>query len=111
MNDIRPEYKEDNFILLWRSRVSYKKDNLLNALVFWFHLKKFVIESHHWIMESYREHASSETNIRCWLRLFKDNDFDVNNKACHGVLKKFSDGELGVFLEENLRCSKSFQIH
>lgn len=79
-----------------------KKVHLQKALFFCFHLKKSVAESHHLLVETYREHALSETTCRNWFRRFKDvNDFDVNDKVHPGQMKKFKDGELETLLKED----------
>ena len=48
------------------------------------------------LVETYNNHALLETTFRDWFRHFKNNDFDVEDKACPSAPKKFEDEEFGV---------------
>ena len=42
--------------------------------------KKSAAEAHRVLVETYSNHALSKTICRDWFRLFKNNDFDVEDK-------------------------------
>ncbi len=79
------------------------KQNLRDALLFCFHLKKNASESHLLLAEAYGEHAFTEATCRNWFRLFKDNDFDLTDKHRPGQPKKFEDEELEELLDQDPR--------
>jgi len=76
-----------------------KEEYLRGILLHYFIHKKSVAEAHR-ILETYGDHALSETTCRDWFTHFKSNDFDIKDKGCSGVPKKFKDEELEALLHE-----------
>ena len=70
-------------------------------LQFFFIQKKSAAEVHRILVETYGDHALSETTCRDWFRCLKNNDFDVEDKEHSGTLKKFEDKELEALIHEN----------
>lgn len=75
--------------------------HLREALVFCFHLKKSVAESHRMLVEAYGDHAFSESNCKKWFRKFRDGDFDLRNEERGHAPSKFVDTELQALLDED----------
>ncbi|EFN71498.1 Histone-lysine N-methyltransferase SETMAR, partial [Camponotus floridanus] len=73
------------------------KEYLRGILLHYFIQKK----SHRILVETYGDHALSETTCRDWFRRFKNNDFDVEDKERSGAPKKFEDEELEALLHED----------
>ena len=69
-------------------------DDLLQALIFCFHLKKSAAESHRMIVGAYGDHALSEATYKRWFQRFRNNDFDVRNEERGRPRRKFEDAEL-----------------
>ena len=78
--------------------------NLLEVLIFYFHLKKTAIEAHRMLSSTYDEAALSERTCREWFQRFKSGDFDVEDRDAGGKEKIFEDSEL-----EALRAEDSCQ--
>lgn len=78
-----------------------KKEYLRGILLHYFFQKKSAAEAHRILVETYGDHALSETTCRDWFRRFKNNDFDVEDKERSGAPKKFEDEELEALLDEN----------
>jgi len=78
-----------------------KKEYLRGILLHYFILKKSAAEVHRILVETYGDHALSETTCRDWFRRFKNNDFDVEDKERSGAPKKFEDKELEALLHED----------
>lgn len=64
--------------------------------------KKSTTEARRILVETYGDHALSETTCRDWFRLFKNNDFDVEDKEKErfGAPKMLVDEELEALLHE-----------
>ncbi|EFN75840.1 hypothetical protein EAI_17023, partial [Harpegnathos saltator] len=77
------------------------KEYLRGILLHYFFQKKFAAGAHRIFVETYGDHALSETTCRDWFRRFKNNDFDVEDKECSGAPKKFEDEELEALLDED----------
>ena len=56
------------------------KQHLRRILLHYFIKKKSAAEAHRILVETYGDHALSETTCRDWFRRFKNNDFDVEDK-------------------------------
>lgn len=78
-----------------------ENDDLRQALIFCFHLKKSAAESHQMLIEAYGDHALSEATCKRWFQRFRNNDFDVRNKERGRPPKKFEDAELQALLDED----------
>lgn len=78
-----------------------KKEYLRGILLHYFFQKKSAAEAHRILVETYGDHALSETTCRDWFRRFKNNDFDVEDKERSGAPKKFEDEELEALLDED----------
>lgn len=81
-----------------------KKEHLRETLLFYFHLKNFAAESYCLLVEICGKHSLSETTYGDWFRLFKDNDFDVNERPDQS--RKFEDGELEALEEDPCQTLK-----
>ena len=57
--------------------------------------KKSAAEVHKILVETYSDHALSETTCRDCLRRFKNNEFDVEDKESFDVSRKFEDEIIG----------------
>ncbi|EFN78223.1 Histone-lysine N-methyltransferase SETMAR, partial [Harpegnathos saltator] len=77
------------------------KEYLQEILLHYFFQKKSAAEAHRILVETYSDHALSETTCRDWFRRFKNNDFDVEDKERSGAPKKFEDEELEALLDED----------
>lgn len=77
------------------------KQHLREALLFCFHLKKTVTESHQLISEAYPKIVCERKTCQRWFARFKSGDFDVEDKERPGQVKKFEDAELEALLEED----------
>ncbi|EFN77463.1 hypothetical protein EAI_12768, partial [Harpegnathos saltator] len=74
------------------------KEYLRGILLHYFFQKESAVEAHRILVETYGDHALSETTCRDW---FKNNDFDVEDKERSGAPKKFEDEELEALLDED----------
>ena len=77
------------------------KQHLREALLFCFHLKKNVTESHQMISEAYPKIVFERKTCQRWFARFKSGDFDVQDKERPGQVKKFEDAELEALLDED----------
>lgn len=77
------------------------KEYLRGILLHYFIQKKSAAEAHRILVETYGEHALSETTCRDWFRRFKNNDFDLGDKERSGAPRKFEDEELEELLNED----------
>jgi len=73
---------------------------LRGILLHYFILKNLQLK-HRILVETYGDHALSETTCRNWFRRSKNNDFDIEDKECSGAPKKFEDEELEALLHED----------
>ena len=80
-----------------------KKVYVQGILLYYFIQKKSVAKVHRIFVETYNDHALLETACRDWLRHFKNNDFDVEDKDKErsGTQKKFENEELEALLRED----------
>ena len=78
------------------------KQQLWEALLFCFNLKKSASEGHRLLCEAYREHAPSIKTCEYWFRRFKSGDFDTSDKRREGRPVKFEDAELEALLDQDL---------
>ena len=78
-----------------------KKVHLQGILLPKFIQKKSATEAHRILVETYSNHALSETTCRDWCRRFKNNNFDVEDKECSSTPKKIEDKELETLLHED----------
>ena len=76
-----------------------RKEYLRGILLHYFIQKKSAAEAHRILVETYGEHALSETTCRDWFRRFKNDDFDLQDKERSGAPKKFKDEELEALLD------------
>lgn len=83
------------------SNFAPSKEHLRNVILFHFHSKESAAESYKMLVETYGDHAPSNTTCKEWFRRFKDNDFDVCDKERPGQSKKFEDPELQALLDED----------
>ena len=74
-----------------------KKMYLQGILPHYFILKKYAVEKPRILVETYSNHALSETTWVDWFRCCKNNDFDVKDKD----LKKFEDEELETLVHKD----------
>jgi len=56
------------------------KHHLQEVLLYFFSVKKSVIEPHRLLVEAYSEATLSETTYRDWFRRFKSGNFDMEEK-------------------------------
>lgn len=77
------------------------KEHLREALLFCFHLKKSVTESHEMIGEAYPGVVLERKTCQRWFARFKSGDFTVEDKERPGQPKKFEDEELETLLDED----------
>lgn len=77
------------------------KEYLRGILLHYFIQKKSAAESHRILVETYKEHALSETTCRDWFLSFKNDDFDLGDRERSGAPKKFQDKELEELLDED----------
>jgi len=75
--------------------------DLRTTLIFCYHLKKTTAESYRMLIEAYGEHALDKSQCFEWFKKFKSGDFDVRNKECGKLSKKFEDSELQALLDED----------
>lgn len=73
---------------------------LRGILLHCFIQKKSAAEAHRVLVETYGDNALSNTTCRDWIRRFKSNDFDLENKERSGAPTKFEDKESEALLEE-----------
>ncbi|KAL0130804.1 hypothetical protein PUN28_002426 [Cardiocondyla obscurior] len=78
-----------------------KKEYLRTILLHYFIQKMTAVEAHRILVETYGDYALSETTCRDWFRRFKNDDFDVEDKARSGAPKKFEDEELQALLQQD----------
>ena len=57
-----------------------KNYELTTAMIFCFHLKKTVAESHRMVVEAYGEHALGKSQCFEWFKKFKSGDFNVRKE-------------------------------
>lgn len=77
------------------------KEYLRGILLHYFIQKKSAAQAHKILVETYGEHALSETTCRDWFRRFKNNDFNLGDKERSGAPKKFEDEELEELLNQD----------
>ena len=77
------------------------KSHLRHSLIFLFHQKKKVVETHRLLVETYGELAPVIRTCETWFRQFKSGDFDLTDNEHPGVAKKFEDEELQALLNED----------
>ena len=68
--------------------------HLREVLIFFFHSKKTVAETHRELQTVYGDAALSETTCRNWFRCFKDGDFDVDDRLRERRPKTFEDANV-----------------
>jgi len=85
-----PQYKQLFFHSIKHVEFRAKK-NLRRILLHYFIQKKFAVEAHRILAETYSDHALFETICRNWFRRSKNNKFDVEGKERSGEPKKFDD--------------------
>jgi len=78
-----------------------KKEYFRGILLYYFIQKKSAAEAHRIHVETYNDHALSETTYRNWFRRSKNNDSDVEGNELSDVSKKFEDEELETLLHED----------
>ena len=88
-----------SFIVLHMLDFMPKKVYLWGILLHYIIEKKSAAEAHRILVETY--HALSETPCRDWIRLFKNDDFDVKDKEHSGASKKSEDKRLVALLHED----------
>ena len=69
------------------------KRHLRELLIYFFNLKKFALEVHRLLVESYGEAALSERSCREWFEKFKNGEFDIEDKERSGRSKVYEDAE------------------
>ncbi|KAG5319433.1 MOS1T transposase, partial [Pseudoatta argentina] len=74
---------------------------LRRILLHYFIQKKSAAEAHRILVQTYSDNALSDTTCRDWLRRFKNNDFELEDKERSGAPKKFEDKELEQVLDIN----------
>ena len=77
------------------------KVNLRGILLHYFIRNKSAAEAHRILVETHGDNALSDTTCRDWFRLFKNNDFKLEDKERSGAPKKFEDKELDEILDVN----------
>ena len=75
--------------------------HLGEALIFYFHSKKTVVEAHRELRKFYENTALSETMCRDRFRGLKHGDFDSDDRPLEGRTKMHEDAELEALLERN----------
>ena len=58
-------------------------------------------EAHRILVETYGDNALSDTTCRDWFRLFKNNDFKLEDKERSGAPNKFEDKKVEEILDED----------
>ena len=71
------------------------------VLIFFFYSKKTAAEAHRELQKVYGDAAPSETTCHDWFRLFKDGDFDDDDRPREGRRKIFEDAELEALFDED----------
>jgi len=77
---IAPEYKQLFFHSVKPVEFRAQKEYLRGILLYYFIKKKSAAEAHRILVETYSDHALSETTCRDWFRRFKNNNFDVEDE-------------------------------
>ena len=77
------------------------KLRLRAALIFCYHLKKIVAESHRMLVEAYGVHALGKSQCFEWFKKFRSGNFDARNEERGRRPKKFQDSELQASLDED----------
>ena len=67
---------------------------LRRILLHYFIQNKSAVEAHRILVETYGDNALSDTTCRDWFRLFKNNDYKLEDKERSGAPRKFEDKEL-----------------
>ena len=67
---------------------------LRGSSITFFHLKKKAAESYRLLVETYGEHAPTQSTCERWFVRFRNGDFDLEDKERPSQPKKFEDGEL-----------------
>ena len=75
--------------------------DLRAALIFCYHLKKTVAESHRMLVEAYGVHALGKSQCFEWFKKFRSGNFDARNEERGRRPKKFQDSELQASLDED----------
>ena len=78
-----------------------KKVYLRGILLKYFIQKKSAAEAHGILIETYGDHVLSEATCRDWLRCFKNNDFDFEDKELSGALRTVDNEELEALPHED----------
>jgi len=79
-----------------------KKEYLREILLHYFIKQKSATEAHKILVETYDDHALSETPCRDWFRYSKNNYFDVEDKKRSGSSKKLGDEKLWALLHKDV---------
>lgn len=87
-----------------------RKVYLRGILLHYFIQKNSVAEAHRFFVETYGDHALSETTCRDWFRRFKNYDFDVEDKERSGAPKTFEDEELEALLHAQAELPESLGV-
>ena len=75
--------------------------DLRTTLIFCYHLKKIVAESHRMLVEAYDEHALGKSQCFKQLKKFKSGDFEVRNEERERPPRKFEGADLQALLDED----------
>ena len=77
------------------------KRHLRELLIYFFNLKKFAVEAHQLLVETYGEAAISERSCREWFQKFKNGEFEIEDKERSGRLKVYEDAKLEALFDQD----------
>ena len=77
------------------------------VLIFFFHSKKTAAKAHRELQKVYGDAALSEKTCRDWIRCFKDDDFNIDDRPREGRPKTVEDADViyYVLLKPNTNTS------
>ena len=78
-----------------------QKEQMREALLFCFNLKKSSAEPHRMLVEAYSDSVLSETTCRDWFRRFKNGHFDPSDETRDNRPRKVEDHELQTLSDED----------
>jgi len=78
-----------------------KTSHLREVLLFCYHSRKTATEAHSMLVETYGEHALSQSQCYRWYKKFSGGNFELENETRGKPAKKFEDAELQALLDED----------
>ena len=77
------------------------KRHLQELLIYFFNLEKSAAEANRLLVETYVEGAFKERSCREWFQIFKNGEFDIEDKERSGKPKVDEDAELEALLDQD----------